>query len=169
MIEEKVSKELAIKNIYIMVERLAYIHYAFAKTLVEELGEDRGREIASRAIEKYGATVAGIVQKNLEGQGVEPILENYKDLPSWGWDFAPVEPPPERPYGLSSKVTNCPLARAWKDLGKEAESLGRLYCRVDQAKYGAFGKGYLCVHDQNILDGDEYCIIRVELDGPEDR
>jgi hypothetical protein len=169
VIEEKVSKESAIKNIYIMAERLAYIHYAFAKTLVDEFGEEQGRAIASKAIEKYGSIVAEIAQKNLETQGLEPILENYKDLPSWGWDFVPVELPPEKPYGFSNKLENCPLANVWKNFGKDAESLGRIYCYVDQAKYGAFGKGYRCIHDKNILDGDEYCIIRVELDGPEDR
>ncbi len=40
----------ALEQILVTVERLAMLHYHFAVTLVAELGEDRGRELVSRAI-----------------------------------------------------------------------------------------------------------------------
>jgi hypothetical protein len=38
-----------------------------------------------------------------------------------------------------------------------AESLGRLYCYVDQAKFAAFDPECECRHLKNVLDGDETC------------
>lgn len=69
--------------------------------------------------------------------------------------------PDDKPCGKISKITLCPLAEVWKKLGEDGIRLGRMYCYVDQAKFGAYGKGYECVHDKNTLDGDECCVIRV--------
>ena len=52
--------------------------------------------------------------------------------------------------------------------GEEGLRLGRYYCWVDQAKYAAYGKGYRCLHDKNTMDGDDCCVIRVELEAPEE-
>ena len=139
---------------------------------VKELGAEKAREITLDAMDEYGRLAAEAVTKKIRDQGLEPVLANYKagrDLPSMGWESGPGPFPEDRPYGKSSRVTRCPLAQVWKSLGRDGERLGRLYCRVDQAKYNAYGKGYRCFHDKNVLDGDDCCIVRVELDGPEDR
>lgn len=167
MCETTVSKELAVENVLIMAERLAFLHYAFAKTLEEELSPEKADKLTRKAIDKYGQLAAESAMKKIESQDLETTLLNFKhgkDLPSMGWQTAPIDKPNDRPCEKISKITYCPLADNWKKLGKEAERLGRLYCWVDQAKFRAYGKGYLCFHDRNTLDGDDYCIIRVASD-----
>jgi hypothetical protein len=171
MSEEIVSRELALENVLIMAERLALLHYAFAKTLEQELPEEAAKRLTLKAIDEYGRLAAKSVMEKIDGQRLKPTLSNFKhgkDLPSMGWKFVPIAMPAEKPKGKISKITYCPLADTWAKLGADGERLGRLYCGVDQAKYKAYGKGYRCFHDQNALDGDGCCIIRVEQDGPED-
>lgn len=171
MNEEIVSRELALENVLIMAERLALLHYAFAKTLEQELSEEAAKTLTLKAIDEYGRLAAKAAMEKVEIQGLKPTLSNYKhgkDLPSMGWKSGPIEMPADKPNGKISKITYCPLADIWGKLGMDGKRLGRLYCWVDQAKYKAYGKGYRCFHDKNVLDGDSCCIIRVEPDGPED-
>lgn len=171
MSEEMVPKELALDDVLVMAERLAFLHYAFAKTLEQELPEEAAKTIILKAMDEYGRLCAQSAMDKIEAQGLKPTLANNKygkNLPSMGWKFAPIEMPADKPYGKISKITYCPLADVWRKLGPDGERLGRLYCWVDQAKFKAYGKGYRCVHDQNVLDGDSCCVIRVELDKPEE-
>ncbi|MEA4871507.1 MAG: L-2-amino-thiazoline-4-carboxylic acid hydrolase [Synergistaceae bacterium] len=167
MIEETVSQKQATENVLIMAERLAFLYYAFAKTLEDELSSDKAKILTLKAIDMYGRLAAESAAQQLEIQGLETTLENFKfgkDLPSAGWESAKIEKPADKPCEKISKITFCPLADSWKKLGDDAKRLGRLYCGVDQAKFKAYGKGYLCFHDKNVLDGDDYCIIRVTSD-----
>lgn len=168
---EQIAREKALEDINILVERMALLHFAYARTLERELPPEQAKELTEKAILEYGRLAAEAVTRKLEEQGLPPTLANYrlgKDLPSMGWDYGPIGMPPEKPYGKISKVTRCPLAEVWKELGEEGRRLGRCYCRVDQAKYAAYGKGYRCLHDQNAMDGDDCCVIRVELEAPEE-
>lgn len=171
MREERIPKERALEDINILIERLALLHVAYARTLERELPPERAKELTEKAILEYGRLAAEAVTQKLEEQGLAPTLANYrlgKDLPSMGWDYGPIGMPPEKPHGKISKVTRCPLAEVWKSLGEEGLRLGRYYCWVDQAKYAAYGKGYRCLHDKNTMDGDNCCVIRVELEAPEE-
>ena len=166
------EQNTCVEDVRIMAERLAFLHYAYAKTITEHLPQPLADQLIEVAIDAYGKLAADSVMKTLHAQGLEPVVMNYKygkDLPSVGWDYEPAVMPEDKPYGKVSKITRCPLAETWKELGEEGKRLGRRYCHVDQAKYKAYGKGYRCVHDKNTLDGDDCCIIRVELDGPDDR
>lgn len=171
MSEEVVSKELALENVLIMAERLALLHYAFAKTLEQEFSEKTAKILILKAIGEYGRLAAASATEKLKEQDRKITLANYKygkDLPSMGWETEPVEMPADKPAGKISKITYCPLADTWQKLVPDGKRLGRLYCLIDQAKYETYGKGYRCFHDKNVLDGDGHCIIRVELDTLED-
>ncbi|QAT48360.1 hypothetical protein EQM14_00395 [Caproiciproducens sp. NJN-50] len=172
MVEEQVSGEKAVENVLIMAERLAFLHYAFAKTLEDALPKETAETLIRSAIEKYGQLAAESVMENLKQQGLKPTLKNFKygkDLPSMGWKFVPMEMPADKPEGKISKITYCPMAEAWKKLGPDGVRLGKRYCQIDQEKYKAYGKGYKCFHDRNTMDGDDCCVIRVELNGQEER
>jgi hypothetical protein len=67
----------------------------------------------------------------------------------------------ETENGPRRRVTYCPLAATWQALG--FESLGRLYCGVDQAKYRAYNAQAELVHTCNVLDGDPYCEFDIRL------
>lgn len=164
MIEEKKAGREQ-ENVLIMVERLAFLHYAFAKAISDALPSPQAEELIHTAIRTYGQLTADSVTKKLQEQGMEPKLKNYKygkDLPSVGWEISPMEMPAGKAAGKISKVNFCPLAKIWKNLGDDGIRLGRAYCYVDQEKYRAYGKGYQCFHDQNTLDGADCCVIRVE-------
>jgi len=144
----------ALEQIQVTVERLAMLYYHFAKAAVEELGEEQGKGLISRAIASYGQEV-GERQRRKVGEAGYPLsCENFKavsDLPTLAWSQEGM--PTIVRDGREIKV--CPLAKYWIEKG--AVSLGRLYCHVDQAKYATFDPECECRHLANVLDGDDGC------------
>ena len=170
MSEETMPREKAVEDVRIMAERMAFLHYAFAKTLSEMLSAVEADHLTRMAIEEYGRLAAASVTEHLEEQGKPVTLMNFrygKDLPSVGWEYTPIAMPEDKPAGKISKITYCPLAATWKKL-PDGCRLGRYYCWIDQMKYKHYGRGYHCFHDKNAMDGDECCIIRCELREPEE-
>ncbi len=53
------------------------------------------------------------------------------------------------------RAYGCMMARVWKEYGEE--TLGRLYCYVDPAKYMAYNPDYKLGHTKALPDGDEFC------------
>jgi hypothetical protein len=151
-----IDREKAFREVLAIIRRTALIHYCYAKTLVEELGEERGRELILKAIRLYGEEVGKGVREAALAKGLELRPENYQeDLPSLGWEIERVVVDGEP----RARVHVCHLANVWKELG--APELGRLYCRVDQAKYEAYNPDLVCVHESNLLDGDRFCELAV--------
>jgi hypothetical protein len=155
--KEMIPKKEASDQVHSMIARAALIHYAFTKTLVEELGEKKGTALARKAIKVYGEWVGKRVREKTLGKGLPLTRENFQDdLPVLGWaEREKVEVDGEK----RSRVHSCPLARVWHELG--APELGRVYCYVDQAKYEAYNPQLECVHVKNVLDGDAFCELAV--------
>jgi hypothetical protein len=156
MKKETISKEQAAKEVLSMVRRTALLHYCYGKTLIEEMGEKRGKDLISKAIRLYGQKVGEKVKKETLAKGLGLLLQNYQeDLPSLGWQLerVTVEGEPR------TRVHVCHLANVWKDLG--APEIGRLYCYVDQAKYKTYNPDLECVHVKNVLEGDPCCEVAV--------
>ena len=59
------------------------------------------------------------------------------------------------------KIKHCPLAVQWKEMG--LNEYDRIYCNVDQAKYSLYNDKLICEHEENVLDGDESCMLRVTI------
>ena len=157
MENETVSSKEARQQMKNMISRTALLHYAFTQTLIEELGEEKGKALALKAIKRYGGFVGQKARKKAEGKGLPFTRENFQDdLPSLGWHHREklVVDGENR-----ARVHTCYLADTWKELG--ASEIGRLYCFVDQAKYEAFNPGLECVHTKNVLDGDPFCELAV--------
>jgi predicted ArsR family transcriptional regulator len=156
-----VTREEATEDVRLMARRTALLYYYYAKTLVEELGEEEGKRLIAKAIWAYGEHCGRAVREGVESMGLPPTDENFgkvADLPKLGWEASTITLPngEKRPI-----VTYCPLAAVWEELG--AQELGRMYCYVDQAKYHAYNPDYEFTHTKNVLDGDdccEYCIRR---------
>ena len=155
--KEMISKEEAFQQVKSMITRAALIHYAFAKTLVDELGEKKGKALVKKASLFYGKMVGKRVKERTLAKGLPLTRENFQDdLPALGWaEREQVEVEGEK----RARVYTCHLARVWQELG--APDLGRLYCYVDQAKYEAYNPDLQCVHVKNVLDGDAYCELAV--------
>ena len=146
------------KEVEITSRRIALLHLSYAKTLIEELGEEKGRELIAKAIRDYGIRIGERTRKEVLEKGLKPTPENFSvgrhlSIPRFGMHerFEEVEVEGEtrkRAYG-------CVLAKLWKEYGEE--KLGRLYCYVDVAKYMAYNPNYKMIHIKTIPDGDEYC------------
>lgn len=156
MEKDKISRKQASKEVLSIIRRAALIHYCYGKTLIEELGEEQGKELILKAIRAYGEEVGKRVREETMAKELDLLVENYQeDLPKLGWEIENVivEGEPR------ARIHVCHLAKVWKELG--APDIGRLYCFVDQAKYKAYNPDLECIHTKNVLDGDPYCELLV--------
>jgi len=152
--EETVSLEDAKEQVGRASRRLGLLHLSFARTLVNELGEKKGKELVLKAIRDYATRVGEEVKANAAAQGLDNSPANYKeDLPLYGMNdgMEMVEVDGEK----RMRVYGCVMAKLWNKAGED--ELGRLYCYVDPAKYMAFNPDFKLVHLKAVPDGDEYC------------
>ncbi len=157
--EKYLPGEEADQQVILMAKRAALLYQTFAEVLVEELGEEKGKEVIARAVKNYGTKCGSMVKQGVEAQGLNLSLPNYfsvPDLPKKGWV---TDQKILKEDELEVDVLYCPMAEQWLAEGKA--ELGRLYCYVDQAKYTAFNPGFECVHVRNVLDGDKKCTMTV--------
>ena len=131
--EPQVPLSEATQEVEIAVTRLALLHLAFSKTLVEELGERRGKELIIKSICEYGKRIGARTR------------QGARDLPK---------------YGVTGKFEDgkaydCVLGRIFREYGEE--ELGCLYCYVDAAKSMAVDPAKKLVHGSSIACGDEFC------------
>lgn len=143
--KDVVTLEQATKQVEIAARRIALLHLAYAKMLVEEFGEEKGRKLILKAIRDYGVRIG------------EKMKRGIQDLPKYGvheqieW----VEINGEK----RARVYGCALAKEWKEWSEN--SLGRLYCYVDAAKAISVDPMEKVVHLKAIPDGDECCELAI--------
>lgn len=153
--QEMVPLEEAKEQVRRMCVRLALLHIAFARTIVDELGEKKGKKLILKAIKDYGIRIGQKAKEEALAQGLEPVPANFKgDLPMYGMHRRKGERVAVEGENRS-RAFGCVMGELWRDLG-EGE-LGRLYCFVDPAKYMAFNPSYKIYHVKAVPLGDEYC------------
>jgi predicted hydrocarbon binding protein len=145
--EDVVPLKEAKEQVGIALTRAALLHLAFSRTLVDEFGEERGKELVVRAIMEYGRRVGERVKRGLPdlpkygmigreelGRGMEKSYEDYK-------------------------AYDCVFARTFKEYGEL--DLGSLYCYVDAAKSMAADPSQKLIHRDCASCGDDYCTFEV--------
>ena len=144
--------------------RLAIIHLSYARTIINELGEEKGMRIISKAIKDYGVKIGEKTKEEVMKQGLECSPENFSkgesfDLPTFPGTHERLEIIEDE--GVTKYCGyGCLSAKVWKEYGEE--KLGRLFCYVDPAKFMAYNPKYKLVHSKAIPDGDEYCELQVK-------
>jgi hypothetical protein len=133
--KELVPLTEARKQVETAITRIALLHLAFSKTLVEEFGMEKGKELIRRSILRYGRLV---------GERMKRGLPDY----------------PNAKYGAyteheNGRVYDCVLAKIFREY--EELDLGGLYCYVDPAKTMAVDPSRKQVHNDCAACGDEYC------------
>ena len=133
MNEEKTVPLVEAENeVKVVTQRLALLHLAYAKTLVEEFGWSKGKQLILNSIKRYGEYVADRTSKGKQG------------LPKYGfW---------ERREG---KPDLCELGKVMIDMGEP--ELGSLYCLIDPAKTMAADPKKKMIHTKCMILGDEEC------------
>ncbi|MBA7501206.1 hypothetical protein ES704_03968 [subsurface metagenome] len=164
--KETATLEEAKEQVRRVCTRLGLLHLSFAKTLVEELGEKKGKQLVLKAIKDYGTRIGERVKANATAQGLGNDPENYvEDLPLYGMydDIETKELKGEKRI----RVYGCVMGKVWNKL-REGE-LGRLYCYVDPAKYMAFNPNFKLIHTKVVTGGDAYCELVVRPTTEQDR
>ncbi len=83
--KESVPLEEAKEQVRKVCVRLALLHLSFAKTLVDELGEEKGRQLILQAIKDYGTRIGEEAKASTNAQGLDNNPANFKDdLPFYG-------------------------------------------------------------------------------------
>ena len=165
--EETVTLEEAKEQVRKVCIRLGLLHIAFARTLVNELGEKKGKELILKAIKDYGIRSGEKAKAEAAAQGLDNSLENMKgDLPLYGMHERRGEAV-EVDGETRRRAYGCVMGKVWNELG-EGE-LGRLYCYVDPAKYMAYNPNFKLVHTKALPDGDEYCELVVRSTTEQER
>jgi len=152
--QETVSLEEAREQVSKVCRRLGLLHLSFAKTLVEELGEKKGKQLVLKAIKDYGTRIGEEIKATVTNQGLDNSPMNYKeDLPLYGMHDRSERT--EIDGEKRTRLYGCVMGKVWNELG--AGELGRLYCYVDPAKYMGFNPNFKLIHTKALPDGDEYC------------
>lgn len=152
--KQTVDMEEAKEQVRKVCRRLALLHLSYAKTIINELGDRKGKQLVLKAIKDYGARIGKEVKDAVFAQGINNSPEHYKeDLPLYGMHdgMEKVDVNGEeriRAYG-------CVMGKLWKELGED--EIGRFYCYVDPAKYMAFNSNFKLIHTKAMPNSDEYC------------
>ena len=157
--QQIVTKKEAIKEVEMTARRISLLHLAFAKTLLQELGDDEGKRVVLKAIKYYGKLIGEEMKRNILARGLTLIPENYgigetRDLPKYGMhsqkeSFETEGRKRRRSFG-------CTLAKVWREY--DEEDLGRLYCYVDLAKSMYYNPNFKLVHTKCMPERkDEEC------------
>ena len=155
MSEELVPATEAKRQVRLMGNMMATLYYHLASQMIASLGTEKTKEIIDAAILALGKERGEKQQEKVLAAGYEHKPQNYAkvpDLPGLGWD---VEKAPQPENDTHIRITYCPFAQVWQE--KDFAEFGRLYCKIDQAKYCGFHPDSDLVTLKNVLDGAGFC------------
>jgi len=153
---EHIALDEARRQVYLVSRRLGLLHLAFAETLVEEFGLERGKQLTARAIKAYSRKIGEKKRAAALKNGLELTPEGFEkvsDLPSIGMHtgYEDAEVDGEKRF----RAFGCAMGEVWRQEGRE--DLGRIYCYVDPASTMTFSPDFKMVHTKAMPDGDAYC------------
>ena len=130
--EEMVPLVEAENEVKVVTHRLALLHLSYGRTLVDEFGWEKGKQLILNSIKEYGKRVAARTQ------------EGYQSLPKYGfWERQEKGPP------------ICELGKIVKEY--DEMDIGCLYCYVDPAKTMFANPEEKLIHTKAYTTGDDYC------------
>ncbi len=169
--DQKVSVKEAAKEVEIASRRIGLLHLSFAKTLVDEFGEEKGKELVIKAIERYGKMIGEKAKTRVKEQGLDVQPENFsaggaRDLPKYGMHEKREVTEEEGEKRIFAY--GCALAKVWREYNEE--ELGGLYCYVDPVKYMYYNPEFKLVHKQAMpYTGQNICEFAVEKTSKEEQ
>ncbi len=144
MPEKMVPLAEAESEVKVVTRRLALLHLAYARTLVNEFGWDRGKQIILDSIRRYGNYVA------------DQMSRGEQSLPRYGfWEKREGRP------------DLCELGKTMIEMGET--ELGSLYCLIDPAKTMAANPEKKMIHTRCMILGHDECRFETVPTTDEDR
>jgi hypothetical protein len=130
--EEMVPLSDAEQQVKVTTQRLAMMHLAYAKTLVDKFGWKEGKQLVMNAIKEYGRRVA------------ERTKQGHQSLPKYGfWERREGQP------------QLCELGKIMVEY--DELDLGSLYCLIDPAKVMWADPDKKLIHTKCLASGDTHC------------
>ncbi len=143
---KKITLEECTKQVRRMGNLFGLLYYHFAKTIINELGDKRGKELILKAVYSYGVERGQVIREKVLAAGLDLTLENFfkfQRLPSLGWEAD------------EEGVTYCCYAEPW--IQRDKQELGKLYCEIDFAKIEGYNPKIRMSRISTILDGEACC------------
>ena len=132
MSDEMVPLAEAENEVKVVTQRLALLHLAFSRTIVDTLGWADGKQLILDSIKQYGEYVA------------ERTKQGHQGLPKYGfWENRDDKPP------------LCELGKIMLELGEP--ELGAMYCLIDPAKTMAADPSKKMIHTRCMILGHDEC------------
>jgi hypothetical protein len=153
---QMVSLEEARVQVKVVARRLALMHLAYARTLVDELGEAAAKDIVVKAMMEYGRLVGERTKSGGQDLPYYGLHESYRYGDQAYLDTRELALAEGEVFDWSRfKVKGCVLAQVFQEMGET--ELGRLYCYVDAAKSMAVDPSQKLVHTACEPCGDDHC------------
>lgn len=132
MSEQTVPLWEAENEVKVVTQRLALLHLAFCRSIVDSLGWEDGKQLILDSVKLYGEYVA------------ERTKQGYQGLPKYGfWEQRDGKPP------------LCELGKIMLEMGEP--ELGSMYCLIDPAKTMAADLGEKMIHTRCMILGHDEC------------
>ena len=132
MSDKMVSLAEAENEVKTVTQRLALLHLAFSKSIVDTLGWEQGKQLVLDGIKLYGEYVA------------ERTKQGYQGLPKYGfWERRDGKPP------------LCELGKIMLEM--DEPKLGAMYCLIDPAKTMAADLSSKMFHKRCMILGHDEC------------
>ena len=132
MSDKMVPLTEAENEVKVVTQRLALLHLAFSRTIVDTLGWEAGKQLILDSIKQYGEYVA------------ERTKQGHQGLPKYGfWENREDKPP------------LCELGKIMLEYGEP--ELGAMYCLIDPAKIMAADPSKKMIHTRCMILGHDEC------------
>ncbi len=142
--EEMVPLSEAENEVKVVTQRLALLHLAYGRTLVDGFGWEKGKQLIMNAIKEYGRRVA------------ERTKQGYQSLPKYGfWEQR------------EGKSPICELGKIVMEY--DELDIGSLYCLIDPAKIMWANPEEKMVHSKAYTVGDDSCEFETVQTNKKDR
>lgn len=146
-----IEYEIAVNEVRKACRQFAMLYFHFAKTLKEEVGQEKAKELVQKAIFELSLDRTDQLRENAEERGLDFSQESFRkvsDLPRLGWD---------KTLGRN----HCPYAETWVKYYEKHpwfKELAPFYCDIiDTTNIENFTGKLSHRITRNVLKGDETC------------
>ena len=158
--KETVPFEEAFNQVQVVMSRLALMHLAYSKVLVDNYGEEKGKELIIKSVMEYGRKIEEYSKNTNQEGSFYGMHGKYVYKGKEFVDLRDIFSLNEDIDLLDFKIYDCSLAKIFQVL--EEEDIGKLYCYTDAARAMAKNPENKTIHTRCILCDDDYCLIKVE-------
>ena len=139
---------------------------ARAKTLIEELGEEKGKELFIKQVYKMGKNMGEQDRKYIASQGKEANLDEWfegldeSSIFSFAWKYGKKDISKDE---VVVEYLQCPFAEGFKAYGSEGVEIGEWFCEnIDNALTQGYNPKYEGVRESS-LNKDGLCRLHWKL------